>query len=130
MEKLKQTELAYLAGYFDGEGCVTFSRKWIRVSISSCCPRPIEKLYKLFGGRAADGSYVDRPAARIFSRCTLHGAKAIAFLKLIHPYSLEKEPQIRLALKYMEAGDIEKAEIRAQIKALKKVNYHAKKNTN
>lgn len=52
-------------------------------------------------------------------------------MHLIFPYSVEKRPQIKLALTYYDAVDKdEKAEIRAQIAALKKVNYHAKDNTN
>ena len=128
---LNETEIAYFAGYFDGEGCVNFNRHSLRVSISSCCPRSINRLDEAFGGRSSDGSYRDRPNARDYSRWVLHGEKALRFLHLIFPYSVEKRPQIKLALTYYDAVDKdEKAEIRAQIAALKKVNYYAKDNTN
>ena len=128
---LTKTEVAYFAGYFDGEGCVYFNRYSLTVAINSCCPRSINRLAEAFGGKTSDGSYKDRPNARDYSRWALYGKDALRFLHLIFPYSVEKRPQIKLALTYYDAEDkAEKAEIRAQITALKKVNYHAKDNTN
>jgi len=128
---LTKTEVAYFAGYFDGEGCVNFNRHSLTVAINSCCPRSIKRLDEAFGGRTSDGTYKDRPNARDYSRWILYGEKAIRFLHLIFPYSVEKRPQIKLALTYYDTEDKdEKAEIRTQITALKRVDYYAKNNTN
>lgn len=56
LEKSKPSdiELAWAAGFFDGEGCVILRKSnntyAVRISVSQVNPTPINKLKKLFGG--------------------------------------------------------------------------------
>ena len=54
MRKSDEIELSYLAGYFDGEGCIHVSKLGARViSIKSCYPKVVQKFHKIYGGRSA-----------------------------------------------------------------------------
>lgn len=98
---MKATDRAYLAGLFDGEGCIyirsqnnSFS---LAVSISQHVKNQalIHRVKRLWGGRCYHGK---KHIALEWS-----GNKARPLLEAIFPYSCgEKKPQIRLALRFIE----------------------------
>jgi hypothetical protein len=91
----------WVAGFFDGEGCVSIVRRkrgnWIEhhlsVQISQNDQRPLKAIRKRFGGSQC----VSMTPSGCW-RWRIHGKAADAFLRAIHPFSIVKAEQIRLAL--------------------------------
>jgi len=103
---MTKIELAYLAGFFDGEGYVGILKRnrnpkwnpeyWLQVSIGQKDAEILEYLMKEFGGHfhtvKRDGS---------FMWLASHGT-AYNLLKYIEPYVRYKKPQVQLALEFQE----------------------------
>ncbi len=88
----------WAAGFFDGEGCVTISRRdrspgfkehFLAVQVGQNNKRPLEVLHARFGGCfTKSGCW----------RWRCHGSAACRFLQAIGPYSLVKRREVDLAL--------------------------------
>lgn len=87
----------YLAGVFDGEGCITASlhknnKLHLRCSVQMNAKAPVEEFYKRFGGsfyeREARGAWVWQ----------LSASDAVEFLEMINAKGLVKAPIAKLAL--------------------------------
>ena len=127
MKKKEPTkdQWAYAAGYIDGEGClyVDTSTLALRLQIGSCYPGCLKWLYETFGGTMhkktiPKGSKKNRTAYR----WEMRSAPLKPFLMGLLPFAKEKKSQMELGLQFLETRDrTEKAELAAQIKALKKV---------
>jgi hypothetical protein len=86
-------DLAYFAGFFDGEGCVAAYRKKYVVSLTNTDVRPLKQVQALWGG--AISTQVDRPGAvRDIWRWQIYGQKSRPFLEAIRPYVRLKGEQI------------------------------------
>ena len=126
MGKITQETWAYAAGYVDGEGCIRIDRYSLRVEVTSCYPATLKWLSDTFGGKfslkaEASGAY------RRAYRWNINAKAAGEFLQGIVPFSMEKKTQAKLAIQFLETTDkTEKAEIAAQLKALKKVIFYEK----
>ena len=103
--KTNKIELAYIAGFFDGEGCVRINKRlrerWnpeysLFLSIGQKDGFTLDWIKSLFGGNVyqtkRDNSFT----------WTISNKKAYFFLKEIYPYSQYKKPQIELAIQFME----------------------------
>ena len=129
MGKIDKEVLSYIAGYFDGEGCVYFDRTRLRCQVTSCYPASVKLISDLFGGSAIYTA-PRRAHTRGYYSWSLGGPKTLPLLKAIVPYSLEKKRQIELSIEFLETDNkTRRAEIITQVKALKKVIYYEKKNT-
>lgn len=130
------TELAYLAGFFDGEGYVGISTdypKWakgnsylrLRVNITQKDKKILEMIKDIYGGTLHKGKdgvhkwYVD-------------GQKAISFLKDVLPFLILKKEQTKLAIEFVSLNvgknkSVEQRtrqqEIAVKIKELKREQY-------
>ncbi len=100
---MDRVELAYAAGYFDGEGMVTISKSvgsyGIRVVLSNTYKPTVEWLHENFGGvvsRAFKGSSKWRQAWR----WQASGFVAYNFLIQVYSYLREKAPQADEALAF------------------------------
>lgn len=103
------SRIAYLAGLFDGEGCVFISRKkstgvnpsyGVSVSISNCHRGILELLRRAYGGYVKHYNET-RPNQRDWFTWQLSGGKmAASFLTAIRPYSIIKAEEIDLALEF------------------------------
>ena len=55
---MKDTDLAWAAGFFDGEGCVLLRKSRntyvVRITVSQVNPAPIVKFKRLFGGHISE----------------------------------------------------------------------------
>jgi len=102
---MTKEELAYLAGFFDGEGCITISR--IRdksgsliLMISNTNETIIKLIAKWFKG---DIMYIkqkdNRKEAWTFKA---YSQDAEIFLKAIYPYLLIKKEQAHIGLEYQK----------------------------
>ena len=110
MFKDRSTLLAYLAGFFDGEGCVTiikgknhlgnvqYSLRVIVVNTNDY----VLHLYKLsFGGRIQKRKY-KKPEWRDCYAWELSSTRAYDSLKCMYPYLTLKKAQADLAFEFQE----------------------------
>lgn len=95
---------AYLAGLFDGEGCIDIPRGKneslsLRIHIAVCHEKMIRRLFNEFNGAYFCQSNQDI-RWKILWRWSLGGWRAKYFLRKILPYSIIKKEQILLAIKF------------------------------
>ena len=89
------TELAYFAGFFDGEGCVAIYPKKYVVSLTNTDIRPLLRAKELWGGFICSQSVESRRfAIRVLYRWQIYGHSARPFLEAIRPFVLLKGEQI------------------------------------
>lgn len=105
------TEMAYYAGFFDGEGCISFKTRRYKsapqyvalvpvVTIAQVDPMVIVELYNRFGGYMyvkQSNSRNGRPAHYL----ELMALKAVAFIRAIYPYLRQKRQQADLVFEYI-----------------------------
>lgn len=125
----RQTALAYFAGFFDGEGCVSIVGSSLAARISNTY-LPILELFKdYFGG--AVGICRSTHDARQGYQWSIYGKRAEDMLTLLLPHLIEKAPQARLGILYREfpKGD-QRAAIEKSISLLKRVHYMPTRSAN
>lgn len=111
---MKEIELAWAAGLFDGEGCVcisktkpkklTWSYKYgLNVSIGMTHKETVKNLHRLFGGtyREVPPPSADKNWALQY-RWRINEKQAKSFILAILPYSFTKKEQLMLALEYLD----------------------------
>ena len=108
MFKGKSARVAYLAGFFDGEGCVRIIKGKnhlgnvqysLRVIVSNTNDYVLH-LYKLsFGGRIQKRKY-KKPEWRDCYAWELSSTRAYDFLKCVYPYLILKKAQADLAFEF------------------------------
>jgi hypothetical protein len=110
MADLTDTDKAYAAGLFDGEGCVElFMRPTGRnkagnldnsircaLSVSGTDQRPLQWLLETFGGYIQEHTHAERTGNRPSGRWLVTSAKADVFAEAIHPYLKVKQEQIEI----------------------------------
>ena len=106
-----EIELAWAAGFFDGEGCVSVvkrhtgssaKRSYLYYQLNLNAPQinkdPLLKLKSLFGGQVrCTRSYGNRRPSFVW---TLHAALAEKALRALLPYLIVKKAEAELALQY------------------------------
>lgn len=98
---MKSTDLAWVAGFLDGEGCFTVGvsrgrRKFDpKITLTQKDYRPVEKLLSVIGGRAyIDASRLD---GRVFHVWAMSGATQLSeILPKIIPFLVLKREQAEL----------------------------------
>ena len=117
----------YWAGFFDGEGCVTFANyrergyrtSGLRVTFSQCY-WPILKIgHARFGGWLGRGKRGDG-IRREQHQWHLSGKKARQFLLTIRRHLHEKRAQVDIALRLADTPFDERGTLLAELKAEKK----------
>lgn len=119
----KPTDLAYAAGYIDGEGCF----RWAgtpRVSVKTTYPHVLEWLKHTFGGvvnQATNGDGVSRSAFE----WNVYGKKATAVCALLLPYLKEKREQASILMQIAEFPPNSEARRRRveSLSKLKRIDY-------
>jgi intein/homing endonuclease len=97
---MTETDIAYAAGFFDGEGCIMIAKNGaVDVRITNTSKQVLLKLQAVFGGKIGDRSQKINKAQ--YSYC-FYGENAIEFIKTIKPYLVEKLPQAETVLEYYE----------------------------
>ena len=107
---MKKVDLAYVAGIFDGEGCICLRSSKRRsytldVSIVNTNEWLMQWLKFAFGGNCYSMQYKSNEE-RNWKPCwrwALASNKAMNFLELIHPYLRLKKPQADIAIKFQRA---------------------------
>lgn len=90
--KLKNTDLAYIAGYLDGEGCIRWESS-PRLSIQSCNPNPLRFIVKLFPSSVVRLQNRRTKRNKPVHRLEYGGNNCITLLKMVVPYLIEKKDQ-------------------------------------
>src|SRR5215467_7363320 len=96
---LTQYELGYIAGFFDGEGCVYYngSHRYCQVNIGQQNPAILNWIESRIGGsvyRAGANYWIWKKSAVL---------EVLEFLKLLEPYCIGKNVDIRLGIAHCEA---------------------------
>jgi hypothetical protein len=92
------TDIAYAAGFFDGEGCISISKNGaVDVRVTNTAKNVLIKLQSIFGGSIADRA---QKANKVQYAYSFYGENAIEFIKLIKPYLIDKLPQAEAILEY------------------------------
>jgi len=93
-----QTELAWTAGFFDGEGSITISPRgnthYLKVGATQRDIRPLLKIQEWFGGS------VGSPYGNGVRNYSVGNAAAGVFLETIRPYLVVKAEQADVALQF------------------------------
>lgn len=97
---VEQTDIAYAAGFFDGEGCISITKNGaVDVRISNTAKNVLVRLQKNFGGSITNRTQKINKTQYAYS---LYGDEAIEFIKTIKPYLLDKLPQADTMLEYYQ----------------------------
>jgi hypothetical protein len=108
-------ELAYLAGFFDGEGSIYFNsqRKGqpgsLRIAIVQISPEPLLLMSKVFGGNVR-GPYSQRSVNQSpYYQWSAYGVKAAETLGALLPWLLLKKEQAVVGIEGQEYFESTKA---------------------
>lgn len=92
-------DLAYAAGYLDGEGCFTIGVNWrIEICCTNTCRDAIQWLKDTFGGSMSGEISGRKPGWRPTYQWRVSNQQATDMLIAIKPYLREKAPQADLLL--------------------------------
>jgi hypothetical protein len=105
---IKNTLLAYIAGFFDAEGCVTITRRnsvikssntvrklyTMRCTVCQSDNYVLKVIHECFGGGEVQKPKHTVPVWEIGSY------KALKFLYLLEPYVIEKKEEVQVAITY------------------------------
>ena len=120
------TDLAYVAGYMDGEGCFRANKGNIEVQIKNTYPHVLHYIQELFGGavREEKREAVNRNHRTAFC-FSIYGESARKMVRCLLPYLREKKIQAELTLELiMHPKHSSKKEfIVRKLKELKRVDY-------
>jgi LAGLIDADG endonuclease len=103
-QDIPETTVAYIAGFFDGEGSVGLEHHKsghirLRVSISHNDRRPLDLIQKLYGGRIAIRH--KRKAGVEYWQLNIYTAAAGRFFSAIAPYCIVKRESIAIAIAFV-----------------------------
>ncbi len=111
----------YLAGYFDGEGCITV-RDGLRLLITATHPAACQRMVDAYGGTVVRRT--TKPGCKQQWVWTCYGMRAVRALDAMLPFLLEKQQQAILALRWYEIGPCEeRASLAAEITRLKHISW-------
>jgi len=101
---LQPAQLAYFAGFIDGEGCITIIRTgkqyYLHLKVSQCDRRPLDILSEAFGG-----TVIERKQYRNQSRTwewRVSSRQAADAIRAMLPYFIVKKEQAILGLEFQD----------------------------
>jgi len=109
IENIEEIKQGYIVGFFDAEGNIDISKDYVlRILINQAHKDVLERInkeFKMVSGiqvHSKEGYDKNGYHHKNAWRWRLSSDDAIPFLKYILPYSIEKRPQVELAIKYQE----------------------------
>ena len=103
-DKMKEVTKSYLAGFFDGEGCISITKNKKRnhynlvVTVSGTKPKIISMFEQFFGGNVRI-KLKNFPRQQVWI-WNVYGEERREFLQIINPYLILKKEEALLGLKY------------------------------
>lgn len=123
---LTPTDLAYVAGYMDGEGCFRANKGNIEVQIKNTYPNVLYDIQRMFGGsvREERRSLPNAKHRTAFS-FGIYGESAREMVRSLLPYLREKKSQAELTLELINhpKNSSKKDFLIRRLKALKRVDH-------
>jgi len=102
-------DVAYIAGFFDGEGCVRIKRAnqggnsyYITATITNSNRQILEYIMGIFGGRVREA---EKKANKTVYHYELTCAEAVDMLKTLLGFLREKKKQAELAINFHDKKD-------------------------
>lgn len=119
------TQSAYIAGLFDGEGCIRYGTGTEHVFITSCYPHHLMWIQKLGNCGTIRAMKNQRTGHRVAYRLDLYGKNAVGFLQEIRPYLQEKAYQadILLSIRDLPPRSLARKIAIQELKKAKKIEY-------
>lgn len=126
-EEIKDLDLAYIAGFFDGEGSITIHENCkpsprgknpnhtMQVSIGNTNPKVLLYLKNKFGGCISYRKPTLKPNHRNVVQWTIRAKLALPFLIAIKPYIQMKKKQINLAIKFQKTKKMNKKILKKKV---------------
>ncbi len=100
------TDVAYMAGFFDGEGCIRIKKAnqkgysyYIWVAITNSNGEILMNVRELFGGQVRKA---EKTVNKIIYHYLITASEAVDMLKVLSGFLVEKKEQAELAIKYHE----------------------------
>lgn len=113
-------KLAYVAGLFDGEGCITTINNGTSLSINICNTviEPLEFVKRLFGGSIYTQKS-DNIKHKLLHRWAISGEAASEILQCLLPYLIIRKERAVLGIKFVSTfGQQEKINIALELKRM------------
>lgn len=92
----------YIAGFFDGDGCVSVMLSTIEITFAQSCneatPAVLLFIQKYYGGTLWSQKRVDRPASRTEHSLQIRQKDVSHVLSLMQPFCILKTDQLKMAL--------------------------------
>ena len=99
-------DIAYIAGFVDGEGCIRIKRAnqggnsyYVTFQITNSNQDILEFIAQLFGGQIG---FQEKGRNKPIYQYRLTSAEAVDALKLLHPFLKEKRVQAQMAIQFHE----------------------------
>lgn len=102
---MDEMELAYFAGFFDGEGHVGIYTRRYAMIVTNADPRPLRRLEEVWGGRVLLKPR-DPIGHQDIYQWAAYGHKSRPFLEAILPYTKVKRTQIEVYLSALDVAPI------------------------
>lgn len=126
------SKIAYIAGFFDGEGCVRIKRAnqggnsyYVTTHITNSNLTTLEYIQSLFGGSIMRQ---ERGPNKTVYNLYLSSSEAVDFLTVLSPFLQDKKQQALLAIEYHHRKETlsggEKMEFDKKMRLLKRVNIY------
>lgn len=64
---MKSDEVAWAAGFYEGEGCIHFDGKNLNMTLSQCNREPLDRYYEIMGCGKIYGPYTKRRVQPIYT---------------------------------------------------------------
>ena len=104
------SKIAYMAGFFDGEGCIRIKEAnqggnsyYVTAHITNTNRIILEQIQDLFGGTIREQ---EKGVNKIIYSWNISTAEAVDFLKTLSPFLQEKLTQALLAIKFHEKKEL------------------------
>src|SRR5574343_818159 len=123
------TQLAYIAGFIDGEGCIRIKKAnregtsyYVTLQVTNSDPNPLLKIKEIFGGKVffQERKLTGKIIWQYYSTC----AEAVDTLRALLGFLVCKKNQALLAIEYQDNQDVltkdQKREMYENISAMKK----------
>jgi hypothetical protein len=93
-----ETDLAYAAGYLDGEGCFQWNGHTVSVQVDNTYPHTLMWLKRMFGGSVCRLNRKDEKCRTTY-RYRIFGFGAASLCEKVIPYLQEKVEQAKILIK-------------------------------
>ena len=127
-KKTITNEIAYIAGFFDGEGCVRIKQAsqggnsyYVWVAITNSNKKTLDYIANLFGGSVRRA---EKTINKVIYHFLITSSEAVEMLKVLSPFLQEKKEQAGLAIVFHDTKSVltleDKKRIYEKMRLLKK----------